>query len=605
MKKILRLTSFYLLLIIIISSCKQNITQNDYPDSDAVYIKMTKEYTLNEDGTMDYHYSHQLKLFTYFAFNSKYGETFIVYNPKFQNLKVNKSFTINEKGENIPSPDNAFNEVLPQFAANAPAYNYLREMVVTHTGLERNSTITLDYNISTKKDFLPALSGNEILNTSSPIRELEMIIKIPKTKKLYYKLINSDIKPDSTEENNFKIYKWNFKEIASQSYEPMQPSDSRNLVHLIYSTSDKINENLSQIISQPAFKYEVNEKIIKGISDIINSKKQVIEKALDLQKKVVEEFNYFPIPPFYTGYKCRTANEVWKSNGGTEIEKAVLLNALLKNANINSEILAYSNANLTGFPSILFDNFILKVTLQNKEIFYLSPVHIYDNNLVYDLQWKTYYPLTDNSKISDLTVNNYSNSITVKGNLEIEKSILKGKVSAELNNKFSPYFKLTSSSESAKSLFPNSKDAKIISVNSKKSVIDFNYENNKAGRNQKNYSFFSLPEINNGLSTWGINFMTEKRNTPIELQSNINEIYQYSITLPANYSLFNPVKEIKIDNSIGIFTFKTKQEENIITVIKGIYIKQNIIEPKDYEEFKTLIDCWNNKKYKDLVVNSK
>ena len=133
----------YIIIVILLISCKQNITQNDYPDADAVYLNMTKEYTLNPDGSMDYHYSHQLKLFSYYAFNSRYGETFIVYNPKFQSLKVNKSVTVKENGENIPAPANALNEVLPGFASNAPYYNCLREMVVSHTGLERMSQLTL------------------------------------------------------------------------------------------------------------------------------------------------------------------------------------------------------------------------------------------------------------------------------------------------------------------------------------------------------------------------------------------------------------------------------------------------------------------------------
>ena len=76
------------------------------------------------------------------SMNSTYGESFIVYNPDFQTLKIHSSYTRQKDGTIVKTPDNAFVEVLPRFAADAPAYNQLKEMVVVHTGLELGATIT-------------------------------------------------------------------------------------------------------------------------------------------------------------------------------------------------------------------------------------------------------------------------------------------------------------------------------------------------------------------------------------------------------------------------------------------------------------------------------
>jgi hypothetical protein len=119
---------------------------------DAVYNKLSKTYTLNPDGSIEYSYSKELKLQTYRAFHNLYGETFIVYNPEYQELKINKVQTIMADGKKVNAPSNAFNEVLPGFAAGAPAFNGLREMVVTHPGTERNAVLLIDYTILTKKD---------------------------------------------------------------------------------------------------------------------------------------------------------------------------------------------------------------------------------------------------------------------------------------------------------------------------------------------------------------------------------------------------------------------------------------------------------------------
>jgi len=95
--------------------------------SDAVYQEQTKEYTLNKDGSWTYHYSHKLLINTYLAFHSLYGEDFIVYDPAFQKLKINRSITTMANGKQVPSPDNALNELLPGFAANVPAWNLSAE----------------------------------------------------------------------------------------------------------------------------------------------------------------------------------------------------------------------------------------------------------------------------------------------------------------------------------------------------------------------------------------------------------------------------------------------------------------------------------------------
>ena len=130
---------------------------------DAWYISLLKEYTLNSDGSMDFRYIKQQKLLTYRAFHNLYGETLIIYNPTFQKVKINEVYTMMADGKKIAAPQNSFNEVLPGYAANAPAYNSLREMVITHTGLERNAIINLDYHLHTGKGVFPALTGNELL----------------------------------------------------------------------------------------------------------------------------------------------------------------------------------------------------------------------------------------------------------------------------------------------------------------------------------------------------------------------------------------------------------------------------------------------------------
>lgn len=107
-------------------------TQQSQPD--AIYQDIQKEYKLNNDGSITYHYSHKLKLTSYFAIQRQYGETSIIYDPRYQKVNVIRAFTETPEGKEIPVPANGITEVLPDFASNAPSYNYLRRFVIVHTG---------------------------------------------------------------------------------------------------------------------------------------------------------------------------------------------------------------------------------------------------------------------------------------------------------------------------------------------------------------------------------------------------------------------------------------------------------------------------------------
>ncbi|MCD8283483.1 MAG: DUF3857 domain-containing protein [Opitutae bacterium] len=114
---------------------------------EAFYKDFEKIYTFAPNGSCEIRTKSRLRVETLFAVNNLCGETFVVYNPRFQRVKVNEGYTLLPSGKRVPLPENALNEVLPAAAANAPDFNFLRELVITHTALEPGAEIYLDYSI--------------------------------------------------------------------------------------------------------------------------------------------------------------------------------------------------------------------------------------------------------------------------------------------------------------------------------------------------------------------------------------------------------------------------------------------------------------------------
>ncbi|PLX24177.1 MAG: hypothetical protein C0600_13375, partial [Ignavibacteria bacterium] len=147
--------------------------------TDAVYLERVHEYVLNADGSTTYTYSHKLKLLTPYAFSRAYGESFITYNPDWQKLEILRSKTTMRDGQQVESPFNAFNEVLPRPAANAAPFSHLKEMVVTHTGVESGAVIDFAYRIHTKAGFMPGLMGKVVWGDRMHTQHQLLRIKVP------------------------------------------------------------------------------------------------------------------------------------------------------------------------------------------------------------------------------------------------------------------------------------------------------------------------------------------------------------------------------------------------------------------------------------------
>ena len=237
------------------------------PESDAIYEKIIKEFTLHEDGSMDYRYYKKLKLNTYYSFNRLYGETFIVYNPNYQDLKIKKAIVTQKDGSVIPAPENAFNEVLPRFAAKAPYFNHLREMVVTHSGIELDAVIELDYTIHTKQGYYPALMADEMLTESSPVAEEIILVRIPETKVLNYQVFQSRTEPEIFESAGYKQYIFTFSGIAENTHENYQPSKNRHLPRLVFS-SNNLAEAQQFLSNQEALNYKTDKQFQAVVSNL-------------------------------------------------------------------------------------------------------------------------------------------------------------------------------------------------------------------------------------------------------------------------------------------------------------------------------------------------
>ncbi|MFA6768147.1 MAG: DUF3857 domain-containing protein, partial [Parabacteroides sp.] len=336
MNKIYKFTLLFCLLFVAVQA---------FAASEAEYKKIEKTYKLNADGSQEFRCNIELTLYTHMAMNSVYGETFIVYNPEYQKLQIHSSYTKQKDGKIIKTPNNAFVEVLPHNATNAPAYNNLKEMVVVHTGLEIGATIYLDYSIISKPEFSPELDIYEEPLQSSPVKSYTLTVITPQVKELNYTLKNNNtnVIEKITGDNRTSI--WRFTNLPAVSHDPLVSVVNGDQPFFVATTYASTSDALATLYKQFDRKNNIQlSTIAEGLVEGKSSDKDKLAAIMDFVTTHIDN-NSLNIEE--TSYRLRPAEDVLSTAYGTDIEKTNVLAGLLISAGFDAEpaVLYKINAN--------------------------------------------------------------------------------------------------------------------------------------------------------------------------------------------------------------------------------------------------------------------
>lgn len=595
--------AYLFLAALVISACQ---TQLPDPDTDAVFKSITKIYELDEDGTVNYQYKHELKYLTHFAFNRAYGESFIVYNPERQQLKINKSLTTQANGEQVVSPLNAFNEVLPRFAAGAPVFNHLREMVVTHAGLELGCVVNFDYELKSEKGYIPFLNENILLAENSPVHKMKIVVKVPEGKVLNYKLLNSTVEPKIVTKKGFSTYSWIFEQLKQKSFDRNKPHYNETLPRLVFSSV-----SLADALKTMKVENSIPEDIIAKVDDKLKDATNDFDKLFALQNMVAKDINAFQIPVQHTAYTNRSFAEVWKTNGATDIEKTLFLAALLNHYEIKVKpVFALSKSIFSESIGLLNGggHAYVCANLGDEKVIISATSAKAKNNLAYQLSNEA---LVDfDGKIVEIDSEKYSKvkQIAQEGKLTLGyDGTLKGKVNVQLVGALNPYFELLKDEKNAKAIAGKTmlnvkvKKAKLAEWNSELSNIDFDFEKKEATKKQEVYSFLNLPQNKLGISVMHFDLLTESREAPMSIGGPIEELYKYKLQIPSGYVLVSGNVDTTLTNDIGEVQIKFEHTMEGLEIYKELKLNKSIVSVKEYAAFRSLYLLWNSKRYKELT----
>lgn len=546
---------------------------------EAEFKKLIKSWTLNTDGSQEFHYNMELTIYSYLAMRSLYGESFIQYNPEYQTLKINSSFTKQKDGTIVKTPDNAFVEVLPRSAADAPAYNHLKEMVVVHTGLELGATIYLDYTITTKVGYLPGLDIFEPIQQASPIKEYSLSVTVPVDKDLSYSLANPQVMAKVNVEEGMRTISWKLKNVKPASLAPMQRIESGDMQYLACSTFETNKEALNYLFAQ--FDRPESMPLISLAETLTEGKNTDTEKLQAIHSFIVNDFAHSRLSLSETGYHIRPAEDVIRSAYGTDAELINLLYGLLSAAKIETKV-------CSAYP-----------VKDPQECSILKAVRLF---IQAKADGQTYLLTSGSSKMSEIGwTADYCDIRDLKTGEEVDLTPCSPNLSYDVTMKLSDKEVVSSIKANIPSAFVAYSDSKATafsagdknaSVSQKENVITVNYQTTGKVESVPGYYLLRLPDSPAGVAHQPYASFNSTRDCNLFLPYAPNETYTYTIEVPANMELSTPTAEKNISNAAGNCIFSIKQTGNKVEVSRSLKINSNLIKRADYPAFHALMAAW-------------
>jgi hypothetical protein len=509
-------------------------------------------------------------------------------------------------GKRVETPGNAFNELLPRFASGAPAYNHLREMAVTHTGLEVGATIHLDYSIQTTGDMLPFFMGMEKVRKNVPVDEMVVMVKVPKGQPLRYKILNIRTAPDIFEEDGMMVYRWAFRAITPSSFH--QYADQYDDPVVFFTIARDLQWAMFKFVDQQALRMELPPELQMRAVEAAKTNRDELKLMLELQKIVLNELNHKEIPPEYTGFRIRTPAETWRSGWATASEKSVILSRMLIAAGTNAEPVAvvpkawYDDRQGNLF---LFEDYAVQVNPKRLNRIYLSVNRQQENNLKWVLDEHVMIQL-DAAVETMRTFDEEAKGAELKlsGTILVDSlSGASGSYQMLLVDRMNPWFSLSMDTAYAKQLL--NKAGKVEGPEMKKLTeheADITLSSQLQPEVAASYANINLPLFRQGIDSWGLTRIDPKEVGVVSLPHPVNESYAYSVSIPEGFKFVTGDEEIHIANDAGEVNIKIVVEEGRLTMERGIVLKGDRFDATNMGMLNDLIDNWNMKTGRQVVL---
>jgi len=313
------------------------------------------------------------------------------------------------------------------------AENYLYDgslsAMLNLSDVRNGDIIDVSYTI---KGFNPIHNGNFsdtfILNDYVPIGKINL--EINSSKKLYYKLFNTNLTPKITTTNKSTKYSWQVETPKESIYEEATPESKIVMPTVIVSTYKTWEDVVKWAIKHYKTNTPLNTAVKSKIEEINTSYKTEGEKIKAILNFVQNDIRYLGLEYGISSYKPNSPNKVFEQRYGDCKDKSLLMVEMLKELDIEAYPMLVNTSMkdlITKLPASpkFFNHCVVKVIDNDARTLYYDPT-IFNQGGTYK---NTHFPnyeyglvIKEHNTSFETIVSFSKNKITTKEEFYINKN---------------------------------------------------------------------------------------------------------------------------------------------------------------------------------------
>lgn len=598
-----------------------------YPQAGALILSCDEKIEISSDDTQVSNLHYIVRILNERGKND-FSEIHIDYDSTYEKVELEYARTIKPDGTVTDVGSRHIRDVSKYM--NFPLYSNARVYIISFPEITENAVIEYKikiyrHQLVNKKDFVLGYP----LQSSDPIISARFTLKVPETKPIHIKTLNTEyntfkaeLNPLIEKEAGMAVYRWQFSNIPQILPEANMPPVVQLTPVVLLSTFSSWQDIYGWWWQLAKDKIKADADIKQKVKDLTDGLDSEEAKMRALYNFCAQKIRYVAVEYGQAGYEPHQAGDIFKNKYGDCKDQAILLVTMLREAGFHAyPVLIPTKESFdlnTDFPSVMFNHCIAAVSFKDALVF-LDPT-------------------AETCPFGDLPGGDQNRRVLVffDDKYEIKTTplyqarhnLVKQRVNIKLNNDESIYSKKSVFTFGAydqsqrywllytpPQLIAESLKERIQEIAVGAKLADYSIENLN-NLNQPvvlNYEFQGREYLNSAGALRIIPQLAavdnslvakEKRDFPIDFTILDSKETVFSIELADNFAVKYIPDNVSEDSKWLKFDARYRKEDNVIYFEQNVELKVNAVPREEYVDFKNFFEGLA-KKVKQRIVLEK
>jgi hypothetical protein len=312
-------------------------TDEDYPDDDALFLKMQESVDVAEDGSTVTLRNKLIKILTLRG-REIYSNQSHYYNTDLETLALTRGATTTKMGRIVEVEEDGVNDITPAFLEGATIYANVLQKVISFPVAGPGSTTDLELREERVAAKDGSFSGIEYLGADDPVLDAEFTLRYPAGSGAPTYVSSAGLLGEAAIETDRQdgAISWTVKDVPAVVEEEQRPPWAEIQPRVVYSSYDTWDQ-ASAFFANEFFPHvqtdgELAARAAELTADLTSDAEKVGVIFTDVATNVRNVFLSLGLG----GYEPNGANAVLTNKYGDYRDKAVLLVSMLRAAGIEA-----------------------------------------------------------------------------------------------------------------------------------------------------------------------------------------------------------------------------------------------------------------------------